>query len=252
MNTSDAQRGVSTKQYKATASMAYLDGLTWGATNYAYVSWWWKTNTNVGSGDHSSKFLRMSNASDEVNKTFSWTQQQNYVFSNPTYCSNSWNGWNGNPNNWNFLEAWFNSGSRTYSLRVNGVALANNISWSSCSSFSINELWKIGFDGGGNSPPSITWWMDDIYVDNSFSRVMIGNASTYAASTHFEMQIPTAWSNTSISTKVNQGSFAGSQQAYLYVLDANGNVNTNGYPITVNGSGTSAPQAPRGLQVVPQ
>ena len=241
-NTSDAQRGVSTAQYKATNIRGgYLDGLTWPATNYAYVSWWWKTDTNVSGTNHSSKFLRMSDASNEVNKTFSWTQMQAIVYSNPNYCANVWPSFNGNPNNWNFLEAWFDNTNQTFTIRVNGTILTST-SWTSCSSFTFNELWKIGFDGGGVSPPSITWWMDDIYVDNSFSRVILGNASTYAASTHLEIQIPTVWSNTSVSVKVNTGVFAANQQAYFYVVDADGNVNTNGYPIVIGGgSGDSFP-----------
>ena len=238
-NTSDTQRGISTAQYKATNAVAgYLDGLTWTATNYAYVSWWWKQDRDVSGGDHSSKFLRMSNVSDETGKTFSFTQMANYVYGPDGYCQNSgglqWDGWGGNANSWNFIETWFNSSNRTYTIRINGQELSNNISWSGCSAFSFNELWKIGFDGGGTNPPAITWWMDDIYVDNTFSRVMLGNASTYSASTHLEMQTPTAWSTNSVTINANQGSFTPGQTAYLYIIDANGNA-SNGYPVTIGG-----------------
>ena len=257
--TSDSQRGVSTAMYKASNQvMAYLDGLTWTATNYVYVSWWWKPATSFLSGDHSSKILRMSNSSNETTKTFSWTQMHNYIWNDPNYCGIEWENWNGNINNWNFIEAWFNSADRTYVLRINGSVLTSH-SWSSCSASNFNELWKIGFDGGGTSPPSLTWWMDDIYVDSSFARIMLGNASTYAASTHFEMQVPTAWSNSSVSVKVNTGAFAANQQAYLYVVDANGNINSQGYPITIGGGGArgalppaqdNPPSAPSGLRII--
>jgi hypothetical protein len=247
-NTADLQRGVSTAQYKVTnANDGYLDGLTWAATNYAYVSWWWKTDTNVGPGDHSSKFLRMSNASDETGKTFSWNQQAAYLFNNPDYVGNVWVGFNGNPNSWSFFEAWFNSANQTWAVRVNGSYLANS-TWTGAA-FQFNELWRIGFDGGGNSPPSITWWMDDIYVDSSLARVMLGNASTYAGSRHFEMQIATAWSNSSVSVVVNQGSFGLGSAAYVYVVDASGAVNANGFPVTIT-SGVPAPPAPTALRVV--
>ena len=254
LNTSDAHRGKGTKMYKATnTSSGYLDGLTWTGTNQAYVSWWWKQNVDVSAGNHSSKFLRMSSASDETGHTFSWEQMADYVYAG-NYCQNgggeSWDSWGGNPNVWNFLEVWFDSSARTYTVRVNGKTLSNNVSWSGCSSFQFNELWKIGFDGGGVAPPSITWWMDDIYVDSSFSRVMICNASTYAASTHCEMQIPnTTWQDNQIQINVNQGSFADSSTAYLYVVDASGNVSA-GNTITFGASGsqgtqgTTVPEAP--------
>ncbi|MCD6288604.1 MAG: hypothetical protein J7M12_05765, partial [Candidatus Hydrogenedentes bacterium] len=58
-----------------------------------------------------------------------------------------------------------------------------------------------------------------------------GNASTWSACTHREIQIPTAWSNDTITFTVNQGSFPYGT-AYLYVVDSTGAWNENGYPIT--------------------
>lgn len=238
-NKSDPQRGVSTAQYKASnKSGAYLDGLTWPKTNQTYVSWWWKTNTDVSGGNHSSKFLRMSDSNDETGKTSSWTQMQFIIWSNPNYNANDWPSWNGNPNKWNFLESWFDSVKQSYVIRVNGQTLDSG-TWSG-SAIQFNELWKIGFDGGGNSPPAITWWMDNIYVDDTLSRVMVGNASAWSACTQFEMQFPVAWSGSSIQVRANVGGLSPNQQAFLYVVDSTGAVNSNGYLITVGGS-ASAP-----------
>ena len=77
----------------------------------------------------------------------------------------------------------------------------------------------------------------------------MGNASTYDNSTHREIQIPTAWSNTGITIKVNIGIFASNQPAYIYVTDANGNVNNQGYPVII-GAATSAPAIPKNLKTV--
>jgi len=84
-------------------------------------------------------------------------------------------------------------------------------------------------------------WMDDIYIDNTFARVIIGNASTYDASTHREVQIPTAWSSSSISVTVNVGSFSANERAYVYVVAADGSVNNQGYPITIGGGASASP-----------
>ena len=92
----------------------------------------------------------------------------------------------------------------------------------------------------------------DIYVDSTFSRVEIGNAASYGACTRREIQIPTSWSNGSITARVNQGGFTGGQQAYVYVVDANGQVNASGFPVTIGGQ-TAPPQplaAPVNVRIV--
>ena len=245
---SDAARGVGKAQYKAVnTESAYLDGLTWAKTGRAYVSWWFKTSTNVGGDTHSSKFLRMSDSSDEINRTFSWTQLHNYVYDTSAgcssgYCSMEWESITPAPNAWTFFEAWFNSSNSTYTLRANGKTITS-VSYAPGST-SFNELWKIGFDGGGVSPPAITWWMDDVYVDNSFSRVMLGNASTYAASTVFEMQAPTSWASSSISVIANQGAFADGASAYIYVVDSNGVVSNGGAGVKLTFGETTTPMPP--------
>jgi hypothetical protein len=78
---------------------------------------------------------------------------------------------------------------------------------------------------------------------------MIGNARTFNGCTIREIQIPTAWSDNSITVTVNQGVFGSGMTVYLYVVDQNGAVNSTGYPITV-GSGISAPSPPTGLKIV--
>ncbi|MEZ5543294.1 MAG: hypothetical protein R3F42_14830 [Pseudomonadota bacterium] len=236
-NTSDPQRGNSTAQYSA-ANRGVLGGLTWSATDYTYVSWWFKYDRSVSGGDHSSKWIRLSDSSDLTGHTFSWTQMHNYLVGSGTECTLVWATTGNSPNEWLFYEAWFDTAAKKYIVRVNGKIVSNS-SWTSSCSYQINELWKIGFDGGGNSPPSMAWWMDDIYVDRSFARVMLGNAPTYSGSDQFEMQVPSAWSASSISVTVNTGAFNSGSTAYLYIVDANGNVNNSGYPVVIGAAGTS-------------
>jgi hypothetical protein len=92
----------------------------------------------------------------------------------------------------------------------------------------------------GDVGEAITYW-DDIYIDNSWARVVIGDNVDYDSCTHREIQIPTAWSDKTITVSVNQGTFKSGDTAYLFVVDANGNV-SNGYPITIgSGSGGGTP-----------
>ncbi len=76
-------------------------------------------------------------------------------------------------------------------------------------------------------------YVDDVYLDNSLARVEIGNASTWSASTRREIQIPSSWSSSAINVDVNLGAFDEEDEVYLYVVDKDGNVNENGYPIDI-------------------
>jgi hypothetical protein len=78
-----------------------------------------------------------------------------------------------------------------------------------------------------------TYW-DDIYADNSWARVEIGDQPIYANCRHREMQVPTAWSPSSVSVTVNQGSFNNGQQVYLFVVDEDG-ATSAGLPVTLGG-----------------
>ncbi len=92
---------------------------------------------------------------------------------------------------------------------------------------------KLGFhsehaDGG------YSYW-DDIYIDNSWSRIEIGDASVYDQCTHREMQVPTSWSESSLTAKINTGSFERGATAYIFVVDSSGNP-SDGYQITIGGT----------------
>ena len=80
-------------------------------------------------------------------------------------------------------------------------------------------------------------YFDDIYYDYTRARVELGNSPTFSACTHREIQIPINWSETSITVTVNKGSFSNGETAYLFVLDRDGNVNTNGYPVVIGDGG---------------
>lgn len=118
----------------------------------------------------------------------------------------------------------------------------------------IGHYWATDEDPGDPiSMPSNTGadlYIDDLYIDRTWSRVEIGDASTYSACTHREIQIPSAWSAGSITTTINQGSFANNSTVYLYVTDGNDDVNINGFPIVINSSDAIAPSAPTGLGII--
>ena len=89
------------------------------------------------------------------------------------------------------------------------------------------------YDGTAN----LTICMDDVYVNTTQARVEIGDNADFASCTHREIQPFTAWSATSATITINQGSFANTL-AYLFVVDEDG-TSTSGYQITFSaGSST--------------
>jgi hypothetical protein len=113
---------------------------------------------------------------------------------------------------------------------------------------SFSQVYINGYMGIVNTSNA---YFDDIYIaygDNAMARVEIGNASTYNACTNLTIATPTSWGASSITATVRQGSFGSSGSAYLYVVDASGASNANGYPITFGG-GSTGPAIPTGLHL---
>jgi len=75
-------------------------------------------------------------------------------------------------------------------------------------------------------------YYDDIYIDNTWSRVMLANNQDYNQATIIEPQIPSAWSGNSIIVTANLGALTG-DTAYLFVFDADNNRNSVGYAVTL-------------------
>ena len=100
----------------------------------------------------------------------------------------------------------------------------------------------------GNGLQTANIWFDDVYIQPTAARVELCDAPSWGARTHCEIQVPTAWSGTAITIKANTGSFTNGKPAYLYVLDAGGNVNASGYPVTIGGS-SAVLAAPSNLRV---
>src|SRR5206468_289218 len=86
-----------------------------------------------------------------------------------------------------------------YKLLVNGTEAIHVTDWQSdCPDFpgTLSYLW-IQDDPSNFVPAAGEVFKDDVYIDNRWSRVVIGNAPTLAASTHRELQPASAWSGNS-------------------------------------------------------
>jgi len=99
-------------------------------------------------------------------------------------------------------------------------------------------------------------WLKDIYISHGTpARVELCDSSTWSARQKCIIQPPSSWNAGSIGVTLNQGNFANSSTAYLYVVDSSGATNANGYSLTLGSGGggggdTTPPAAPSGLSVV--
>lgn len=84
-----------------------------------------------------------------------------------------------------------------------------------------------------------TWVdFDDVYVNYTRARVELCEQATFSESTKCELQEAAVWGDSQVQIKkLNQGAFPSGSQAYLYVIDKNGVVNSSGYPIEIGDSG---------------
>ncbi|MFH1586813.1 MAG: hypothetical protein ABID38_03085 [Candidatus Diapherotrites archaeon] len=88
------------------------------------------------------------------------------------------------------------------------------------------------FNSWGPTPNPVYMNIDEVYVDNTWARIEIGNSPSFNSSTHREIQIPSSWNDGIIEFTVNQGAFTEGQDAYLFVIDEFGEANETGYPIS--------------------
>ena len=183
------------------------------------------------------------------------TSQPNYsgtnnLSSNSTYGTGNTKTWSNTSNAWNRWEFWqkINSsysctpgsncdGELTYWVDATKIYERDDYKFAFCSG-----SWK-GFRLGHMAQGmvgSAEAWFDDVYIATSPARVEVGNASTWSACTHREIQPFTSWATGSISVTFNQGSFANGSTAYVYVVDSAGDI-SSGSAITIGGSDTTPP-----------
>jgi hypothetical protein len=143
-------------------------------------------------------------------------------------------------NGWHFIEY-------LYKLSTPGVADGKFFKWSDgleCSALGDSQMTRVTgetgeiefviscFDGM-SSPPADTGvdlYLDNYWIDSTAQRVVVGNASTWAACTRKDPQPATAWSGASISVTANLPNYSSGNTVYFYVVDAdNSPISTDGF-----------------------
>lgn len=144
--------------------------------------------------------------------------------------------------NWHRLEVWIdlgtpNGGNGNYHIWKDFVTWGTPLSGTAITSdCQFAEAWVQHYFSTDTNNPSANYYWDELYIDTTRARVEIGNASTWAASTHREIQPVSAWSASSVTFTLNRGSFSPGASAWLFVVTDSGAVSA-GYPITLGASG---------------
>lgn len=80
-------------------------------------------------------------------------------------------------------------------------------------------------------------WFDDMYIDTVLSRVLLTDKASYNSSKLAEIQIPSAWSGTSVTVTTNLGILDSPRAAldtvYVWVFDRDNLRNSTGYPVVI-------------------
>lgn len=81
------------------------------------------------------------------------------------------------------------------------------------------------FGEEGDIDPTQEIDIAEVYFDKTRQRVYLGNASTFSACTHVELQRPTAWADDGVTAAKNLGTLSG---GWVYVVGPGGAVNETG------------------------
>ncbi len=127
---------------------------------------------------------------------------------------------------------------------------ASALGWRDLDSFEYNSPWRgkfpTAFDDAAEECrldqfPELNgcvndtdWHFQDMYIAETRARVELCDSATWDSRNHCELQVilPTdSWSSDEITFTLRQGTFADLRDAFIYVVDENGNANTNGFTL---------------------
>jgi hypothetical protein len=91
-----------------------------------------------------------------------------------------------------------------------------------------------GYSRNSGRPTNVRYYAD-VYLDSSLARVVLANHAKYRSSTIRELQIPSAWSASSITVRANLGALASPGKAWLFVISHDG-FTSQGLPVALGGS----------------
>lgn len=116
-------------------------------------------------------------------------------------------------------------------VSVSGQPLVSNIDGQTLSGTQLS----VQGTGFGENPLSASVPEDSQVVYDSPAKIILSNSATFpdSASSHQEIQPPLTWTPTQIDFKLDPGNFQPGESVYLYVVDALGESNSQGYLLII-------------------
>jgi len=241
-----ARQNFTDGNYNSTLGLVHLEELTGDPQSPLYVSGWFY-NTTTGAPSRNVKIISFRGGgagsweNPQLRADFYPSSSGGHLYAADCGGTTILQDWGlGNQmysDAWHRLEAYENvqTGYTLWKDLDEWASISGTLHTSDCYYRNLYMMSYYATDVG-TPRPSMEFYWDELYVDITRARVEIGDAATWAACTHREIQIPSAWSDESITVNVNQGSFQNGQQAYLYVVDGNGQVNQQGLAVTIGGT----------------
>ena len=197
-----------------------------------YVNWRYKPSVGPYSNGGSNKHIRIWDAESGLKTRISWTSMH-MTYGPQGAGKTSWGAWSGNDNAWNLMEIWANASTGRIVARTNGLTKHDVSDFVEFSTTEGLKVKLIGFDTSISSYyPTMITELDNIVVQPTRARVELSDSATYDLTSTREIQEVGTWTGgNAITLNLRKGEVSSLSGAYLYVIDANGNVNTSGYQI---------------------
>jgi hypothetical protein len=151
------------------------------------------------------------------------------------------------PGKWNFMELFIDLNAGSAIAKVNGKKEFEEYFGSDkdVEGKRSPTLALLGFNGKIQVHQRVE--VDDVYMDHRFSRVLIGDKPNFSDLESYKLQVPVEWSDNRILIKPGRNGIEFPEAAYLYVVNGNGDVNENGFPLCA--SCVASPNAPPSVRV---
>jgi len=125
-----------------------------------------------------------------------------------------------------------------------GVSIGKDRLWRMRTTERPNRYEHFQFDqvSNGTGPGPLWVFYDDIYLDDTWARVLLCDSSLLSMCERREIQIPITWNDSQIEVLVNLGDLnSAAQSLFLYVFSSDGTYNQRGFLVKVCAKCPSSP-----------
>ncbi len=125
---------------------------------------------------------------------------------------------------------------------ANSSSLKTRTVSSHISEVRLGHFWSTDHLQGCYSPGAVVY-IDNVYIDTSWTRMEVTDQPTYSASRARAVQLPMAWSDSTATATANLAGLPTSGKLYVYVFDESNRPNKSGFPISITAGVTPPPLA---------